>query len=115
MFHESNRARKISGLVSAMTSHFDGGRRSFLDKTERGMMNELEVAAGLEPAKIGFADRRLDHFGIATLYPKLYPNRPRIAYLPHSISLQVVDSPCDRANGMVLQTMALPLGDCAFG
>jgi hypothetical protein len=26
----------------------------------------LEVAAGLEPAKIGFADRRLDHFGIAT-------------------------------------------------
>ena len=27
----------------------------------------LEVAAGLEPAKTGFADRRLDHFGIATL------------------------------------------------
>jgi hypothetical protein len=26
----------------------------------------MEVAAGLEPAKIGFADRRLDHFGIAT-------------------------------------------------
>jgi hypothetical protein len=46
----------------------------------------MEVAAGLEPAKIGFADRRLDHFGIATLYPnlypKLYPNRPRNAYLP---------------------------------
>ena len=28
---------------------------------------QLEVAAGLEPAKTGFADRRLDHFGIATL------------------------------------------------
>src|SRR5712672_2291507 len=27
---------------------------------------EMEVAAGLEPAKTGFADRRLDHFGIAT-------------------------------------------------
>jgi hypothetical protein len=26
----------------------------------------MEVAAGLEPAKTGFADRRLDHFGIAT-------------------------------------------------
>jgi hypothetical protein len=52
----------------------------------RAVRNKLEVAAGLEPAKIGFADRRLDHFGIATLYPnlypKLYPNRPRNAYLP---------------------------------
>jgi hypothetical protein len=27
---------------------------------------KLEVAAGLEPAKTGFADQRLDHFGIAT-------------------------------------------------
>lgn len=26
----------------------------------------MEVAAGLEPAKTGFADQRLDHFGIAT-------------------------------------------------
>jgi hypothetical protein len=26
----------------------------------------MEVAAGLEPAKTGFADRRLDRFGIAT-------------------------------------------------
>jgi hypothetical protein len=25
----------------------------------------LEVAVGLEPTKVGFADRRLDHFGIA--------------------------------------------------
>jgi hypothetical protein len=79
----------------------------------------LEVAAGLEPAKIGFADRRLDHFGIATLYPnlypKLYPNRPLIAYSPPTISMQVVDSACDRANQMVLQTIALPLGDRAFG
>ena len=86
-------------------------------------MNKLEVAVGLEPTKIGFADRRLDRFGIATLYPnlypklypKLYPNRPRIAYLPHTISLQVVDSACDRANEMVLQTIALPLGDHATG
>ena len=62
------------------------------------MINKLEVAAGLEPAKIGFADRRLDHFGIATLYPNLYPNRPRNAYLPPTISLQVVDSTYDRAN-----------------
>ena len=33
---------------------------------------KMEVAAGLEPAKTGFADQRLDHFGIATrklLYP----------------------------------------------
>ena len=82
-------------------------------------MNKLEVAVGLEPTKIGFADRRLDRFGIATLYPnlypRLYPNRPRIAYLPHTISLQVVDSACDRANEMVLQTIALPLGDRATG
>jgi hypothetical protein len=37
---------------------------------------KMEVAAGLEPAKIGFADRRLDHFGIATsenLYPESIP------------------------------------------
>ncbi len=82
-------------------------------------MNKLEVAVGLEPTKIGFADRRLDRFGIATLYPnlypKLYPNRPRIAYSPYTISLQVVDSACDRANEMVLQTIALPLGDRATG
>jgi hypothetical protein len=58
----------------------------------------MEVAAGLEPAKTGFADQRLDRFGIATklcktctkpcatytqgLYPKLYPNCPSSAYLP---------------------------------
>ena len=45
-------------------------------------MRLMEVAAGLEPAKTGFADRRLDHFGIATLkfvprlYPKVAPERP---------------------------------------
>ena len=82
-----------------------------------GFKKKLEVAVGLEPTKVGFADRRLDRFGIATLYPnlypKLYPNRPRIAYLPHTISLQVVDFACDRANEMVLQTIALPLGDRA--
>ena len=31
----------------------------------------MEVAAGLEPAKTGFADRRLDHFGIATRTTKI--------------------------------------------
>jgi hypothetical protein len=95
------------------------GREGSIPSTERGMMNKLEVTVGLEPTKVGFADRRLDHFGIATLYPnlypKLYPNRPRIAYLPHTISLEVVDSACDRANEMVLQTIALPLGDRATG
>jgi hypothetical protein len=29
----------------------------------------LEVAAGLEPAKTGFADQRLGRFGIATSKP----------------------------------------------
>ncbi len=51
---------------------------------------KLEVAVGLEPTKIGFADRRLDRFGIATLYPnlypKLYPNRPQNVYLPPILS-----------------------------
>ena len=55
-----------------------------------GDLEVLEVAVGLEPTKIGFADRRLDHFGIATLYPnlypKLYPNRPQNAYLPPILS-----------------------------
>ena len=67
-------------------------------------LEKLEVAAGLEPAKTGFADQRLDRFGIATyenpclnpylnpaqtlcnlypeLYPNLYPKCPRNAYLP---------------------------------
>jgi hypothetical protein len=45
----------------------------------------------------------------------LYPNRPLIAYLPPTMPLQVVDSPCDPANRMVLQTIALPLGDRATG
>ena len=31
-----------------------------------GLKKRLEVAAGLEPAKTGFADQRLDRFGIAT-------------------------------------------------
>ena|SRR6266850_1754612 len=64
-----------------LNSRLPGGdyeERSYRSTT----MNKLEVAVGLEPTKIGFADRRLDRFGIATLYlnlyPKLYPNRPRI-------------------------------------
>ena len=39
-----------------------------------GFKKKLEVAVGLEPTKVGFADRRLDRFGIATLYPNLYPS-----------------------------------------
>ena len=62
------------------------GRSLLVYATESSTMNKLEVAVGLEPTKVGFADRRLDHFGIATLYPnlcpKLYPNRPRNAYVP---------------------------------
>jgi hypothetical protein len=34
-------------------------------RQSRGCEN-LEVAVGLEPTKTGFADQRLDHFGIAT-------------------------------------------------
>ena len=83
------------------------------------MMNKLEVAAGLEPAKIGFADRRLDHFGIATLYPnlypKLYPNRPQNAYLPLILSSQTIETTSRGMNPLVLQTIALPLGDRAAG
>ena len=40
----------------------------------------LEVAAGLEPAKTGFADQRLDRFGIATSErPELQPAFSRLA------------------------------------
>src|SRR5882762_1502348 len=38
-----------------------------------GTMNKLEVAVGLEPTKVGFADRRLDRFGIATNENHLHP------------------------------------------
>jgi hypothetical protein len=41
----------------------------------------LEVAAGLEPAKTGFADQRLGHFGIATskpLYPRYTQTVPKL-------------------------------------
>jgi hypothetical protein len=40
-----------------------GGRYIFLSAIDRRM----EVVAGLEPAKTGFADQRLDHFGITRL------------------------------------------------
>ncbi len=48
----------------------------------------MEVAAGLETAKIGFADRRLDRFGLATknarhrvpiLGPNSGPMNPKMA------------------------------------
>jgi hypothetical protein len=39
----------------------------------------MEVAAGLEPAKTGFADQRLDRFGIATK-PTLNPGKPCQTY-----------------------------------
>jgi hypothetical protein len=40
-----------------------------------GHFKKLEVAAGLEPAKTGFADQRLGLFGIATksVYPRSIP------------------------------------------
>ncbi len=44
--------------------------------------NGMEVAAGLEPTKTGFADQRLDRFGIATKLaipksvPKSVPKMP---------------------------------------
>ena len=72
---------------SAHTSHFDAtaSERKLVPLGRSGAMNKLEVAVGLEPTKVGFADRRLDRFGIATLYPnlypKLYPKRRRNAYL----------------------------------
>lgn len=45
---------------------------------------ELEVAVGLEPTKAGFADQRLDRFGIATL-ENLYPQSiPKTAPKPPS-------------------------------
>ena len=59
-----------------------------------GLKKRLEVAAGLEPAKTGFADQRLDRFGIATkpsktctkpcaICTQVYTqNWPRSAYLP---------------------------------
>jgi hypothetical protein len=39
------------------------------------MLLKMEVAAGLEPAKTGFADQRLDRFGIATknVYTRTVP------------------------------------------
>ena len=46
------------------------------------MLLKMEVAAGLEPAKTGFADQRLDRFGIATknvytqTVPILVPKTP---------------------------------------
>jgi hypothetical protein len=51
----------------------------------KNLSGKMEVAAGLEPAKTGFADQRLDRFGIATSkrlnqpIPKLYPNAPNQA------------------------------------
>ena len=36
-----------------------------------GRRRKMEAAAGLEPTKTGFADQRLDHFGIATTSPSV--------------------------------------------
>ena len=37
-----------------------------MQKSSHSKLKKMEVAAGLEPAKTGFADQRLDRFGIAT-------------------------------------------------
>ena len=58
---------------------------------------KLEVAAGLEPAKIGFADRRLDHFGIAT---KLFEKSSKL--IPKSIPKTVPKMPSQRRFAPVL-------------
>ena len=66
-------------LVSSLPGFWSfGGIRA--TTTERNA-REMEVAAGLEPAKTGFADQRLDHFGIATksctqFIPKSIPKMP---------------------------------------
>jgi hypothetical protein len=38
----------------------------------------MEVAAGLEPAKTGFADQRLGLFGIATPYQTVPETAPKL-------------------------------------
>ena len=41
-------------------------RGALLSREIHSRIGFMEVAAGLEPAKTGFADQRLDRFGIAT-------------------------------------------------
>jgi hypothetical protein len=55
----------------------------------------MEVAAGLEPAKTGFADQRLDHFGIATK-PALNPVQTRPNLYPSFIPKTVPKLPSER-------------------
>jgi hypothetical protein len=80
-----NNVLRETGLPEPNSSRVVGYPEVIHFVVPRAVRNKLEVAAGLEPAKIGFADRRLDHFGIATLYTnplrKLYLNRLVIAYL----------------------------------
>ena len=81
-----------------------------------GLQENLEVTAGLEPAKTGFADQRLGHFGIATskrLYPRhtqTVETAPRNSYLPLFLSLQPIETTSGGTDRQVLQTYALPLG-----
>jgi hypothetical protein len=55
--------------LTAEPSSNPGTVAPFWEQERRFAHLKLEVAAGLEPAKTGFADQRLDHFGIATVIP----------------------------------------------
>jgi hypothetical protein len=50
------------------------------------VLKSLEAAVGLEPTKTGFADQRLDRFGIAAsekLYPESIPKTvPKLPFIP---------------------------------
>src|SRR6266481_3114923 len=60
-------------------------------------MNKLEVAVGLEPTKIGFADRRLDRFGIVEMpQPSNLPLKNYFCVPPFvqvRLSLRTTNSP----------------------
>jgi hypothetical protein len=81
----------------------------------------MEAADGLEPSKTGFADRRLDHFGIAASeksIPKFYTqNCAQTAFLSPIYPVQNLRKllkPLRASDNEGLsQTFALPLGDRA--
>jgi hypothetical protein len=54
--------------LQPLRNHRERSRDPLLSVTSVSLWQILEVAAGLEPAKTGFADQRLDHFGIATQF-----------------------------------------------
>lgn len=60
---------ELAPLLPAYGSPLERGEnvRPVGGRERQFVHRKLEVAAGLEPAKTGFADQRLDHFGIATV------------------------------------------------